>query len=128
MIYVEELKAGYDGTMDYAYQHYFGHAWNDFDGPEHRDHIFAYPTVDGVIDTAQWEGFREGVDDVRYISTLLAAIRTARADPARKVAAVAAEKWLAGIDPGRDLDVLRRQIADRIIRLMRQSARPSAIR
>ena len=26
----------------------------------------AYPTVDGMIDTIAWEGFREGVDDVRY--------------------------------------------------------------
>jgi hypothetical protein len=26
--------------------------------------------MEGVIDTLAWEGFREGVDDVRYITTL----------------------------------------------------------
>jgi len=112
-------KSGYDGTMNYAYQHYFGHVWNDFDGPGHRDHVFAYPTVDGVIDTAQWEGFREGVDDVRYISTLLAAIRKAKADPVKQAAAVAAERWLAGIDHRQNLDALRRQMAEKTIQLMR---------
>lgn len=60
----------YDGVMDYAYQHGFGHIWNDFDGTVWRDHVFAYPTKNGVIDTIAWEGFREAVDDVRYLSTL----------------------------------------------------------
>ena len=31
-------------------------------------------TVDGVIDTIAWEGYREGVDDVRYVTTLQKAI------------------------------------------------------
>ena len=63
---------GYDGCMPYAYQHAFGHIWNDFDHPKFRDHVFAYPTTDGLVSTIQWEGFREAVDDVRYLSTLLA--------------------------------------------------------
>lgn len=63
--------SGYDGVMDYAYQHAFGHIWNDFDSPRFRDHVFAYPTTDGVIDTIQWEGFREAVDDIRYLTALL---------------------------------------------------------
>jgi hypothetical protein len=67
---IQLLCAGYDGAMDYAYQHGFGHIWNDFDDPGYRDHVFAYPTSDGVVPTIQWEGFREGVDDVRYLTTL----------------------------------------------------------
>jgi len=63
-------KYGYDGAMPYAYQHSFGSAWNDMDHKNFRDHMFAYPTSNGVIDTIAWEGFREGVDDVRYINTL----------------------------------------------------------
>ena len=63
--------AGYDGEMIYAYQSGFGHIWNDFDDTVYRDHVFAYPTSNGVIDTIQWEGFREGVDDTRYLATLL---------------------------------------------------------
>ena len=80
-------KAGFDGAMDYAYQHAFGHVWNDFDSPRYRDHNFTYPTMDGVVGTLQWEGFREGVDDVRYVTTLEHAIRDAapaQADLARQ--------------------------------------------
>ena len=66
----------YDGAMDYAYQHSFGSIWNDFDG-KYRDTVFAYPTTNGVIDTIAWEGFREGVDDVRYVTTLQRHIKSA---------------------------------------------------
>ena len=65
------LKAGYDGAMLYAYQHGMGNIWNDFDHPNYRDLVFSYPTSDGVINTIQWEGLREGIDDVRYFSTLV---------------------------------------------------------
>lgn len=68
---VSAWRAGFDGVMSYAYQHSMGSIWNDFDNPRFKDHVFAYPTIDGVIDTIAWEGFREGVDDVRYISTLI---------------------------------------------------------
>ena len=70
------IRNGYDGVMNFAYQFSFGHIWNDFDNPGigrpdvYRDHVFAYPTSNGVIDTIQWEGFREAVDDVRYLTTL----------------------------------------------------------
>jgi hypothetical protein len=73
-------NAGYDGAMDFAYQIRFGGSiWNDYDDPgwvtdgityHYRDHVFAYPTSNGVIDTIQWEGWREGVDDTRYVATL----------------------------------------------------------
>ncbi len=62
--------SGFDGAMVYAYQDSMGDGWNDFDFEMFRDHNFTYPTMNGVISTIAWEGFREGVDDVRYISTL----------------------------------------------------------
>ena len=62
--------SGYNGAMIYAYQHGFGSVWNDFDHVRFRDHCVTYPTLNGVIDTLAWEGFREAVDDVRYIATL----------------------------------------------------------
>lgn len=74
--------ANYDGAMPYAYQHSFGNAWNDLDHKEYRDHNFTYPTVNGVIDTIAWEGFREAVDDVRYITTLEKMIDRAQANNA----------------------------------------------
>jgi hypothetical protein len=61
---------GFDGVMDYAYQRSMGFIWNDFDNADYRDTTFTYPTSDGVIDTIAWEGFREGIDDVRYVTSL----------------------------------------------------------
>jgi hypothetical protein len=68
---VRAWQAGFDGVMNYAYQHSMGSIWNDSDHYRFKDHVFAYPTINGVIDTIAWEGFREAVDDVRYISTLV---------------------------------------------------------
>ncbi len=67
-------QARFDGVMDYAYQHSSGFIWNDFDNERKRDMVFAYPTADGVIDTIAWEGFREAVDDMRYLASLEEAI------------------------------------------------------
>ncbi len=65
----------YDGAMPYAYQHCFGSCWNDIDHPVYRDHNMTYPTADGVISTLAWEGYREAVDDVRYLYTLERALK-----------------------------------------------------
>ncbi len=110
-------KAGYDGAMDYAYQHGFNHIWNDFDHRSYRDHNFTYPTVNGIVGTIQWEGFREGVDDVRYVTTLEKAI--ANAPAAKKRLAAQAQKWLQELDPAKDnLDDIRAQIVRWIKQLM----------
>ncbi|MFH0962679.1 MAG: sugar-binding protein [Planctomycetota bacterium] len=114
-------KAGYSGAMDYAYQHGFGrHIWNDFDANppyNYRDHLMAYPTSDGVVGTLEWEGFREGADDVRYLSTLLGAIEDAKKDPARAARAKEIETWTQRIDPSGDLDDLRSKIVEHILEL-----------
>jgi hypothetical protein len=72
-------NAGYDGAMDFAYQYKMGACiWNDYDATPYdgvhtyRDHVFAYPTRNGVVDTIQCEGRREGVNDTRYVATLIA--------------------------------------------------------
>lgn len=111
-------KTGYDGAMDYAYQHSFTHEWNDFDNASYRDHTMAYPTENGVIDTIQWEGFREGVDDVRYLSTLLRAIADAEAAGGPKAQrAQDARRWVDGLDPRGDLNALRTEMVRRIIEI-----------
>lgn len=71
-------KNDYNGACTYAYQHSFENGWNDFDDLTYRDHNFTYPTINGVIDTAQWEGYRAGVDDVRYLTTLLKKIEESK--------------------------------------------------
>lgn len=108
--------AGFDGAMDYAYQHGFTHVWNDFDNRTYRDHNFTYPTVNGIVGTIAWEGFREAVDDVRYVTTLEKAI--ANAPAGKRAAAAEAKKWLEGLDPARgDLDAIRKQMVEWIIKL-----------
>jgi len=110
-------KTGYDGACDYAYQHGFGDIWDDFDHDSYRDHVFAYPTVDGVVDTIQWEGWREAVDDIRYLSTLLSAIKKADAHEATRPLAREAQAWVEQIDVQRDLDALRAEMVERILKL-----------
>lgn len=41
----------------------------------YRPAMMTYPAAGGVIDTVQWEAAREGVNDVRYLTTMYAAMR-----------------------------------------------------
>ncbi|MEN6552288.1 MAG: hypothetical protein ABFC34_05300 [Methanobacterium sp.] len=110
----------YDGVMDYAYQANMIDIWNDFDHPTYRDHVFAYPTANGVIDTIQWEGFREAVNDMRYLATLKAAISEANA---RGVMTTDIDSWLATVKTtdltNANLDDIRSQMIDYILQLQR---------
>ena len=121
------LRSGMDGSRTYAYQHGYGpggsmgRPWDDFDNPIYRSHMLAYPTVDGVVDTLQWEGVREAVDDVRYAGTLRQAIAAAHDSGSRDAIALAqaAQAWLEQVDITGDLQAIRREIADRIMALDR---------
>ena len=73
--------AGYTALCNYA--HHFGN-WND-DSTTYRPMVYAYGTGRGVVNTLQFEGFREGVDDVRYATVLVALAREASAKGDRKV-------------------------------------------
>jgi hypothetical protein len=63
-------------------------------------HSMVYRTTEGVIDTIQWEGYREGIDDVRYVTTLQQAIEKAKksGDKVRAAIAEEAEKYLDAVD------------------------------
>lgn len=114
-------KHRYDGAATWTYLSTAGHTWNDFDNPRGRDYNFVYPTMDGVIDTVQWEGYREGVDDIRYVTTLEDAIRKAEAsgDPKRVNAASTAERYLEELDvESRELDTVRLEMIQHILRVM----------
>jgi len=107
-------NAGYDGAMDYAYQDEWGQSiWNDYDAPQsssgihyYRDHVFAYPTSKGVIDTIQWEGWREGVDDTRYVATL---IKKEGSDTSAKTIVS------AGLSNNENMTTIRKEVIDRIL-------------
>lgn len=63
-----------DGVFPYVYQDIRNNPYNDFDewsssNTAYRDHLTTYPSQDGPIGTMQWEAFREGIDDHRYLET-----------------------------------------------------------
>jgi len=106
----------YDGFATYCYFEAFGNPWDDFDCGM-RDHNFVYPTADGVVDTVEWAGYREAIDDIRYATTLREAAVTARKNGKAQLADQA-EKWLASIDAEHaDLDQVRKQMIDWILKL-----------
>ena len=105
----------YDGGMTYIY--YSGTpSWDDWAIPPYRQHNFVYPTADGVIDTVQWEGYREGIDDLRYLGTLRQAIAEAKAAGHASQAA-AAQAFMDHMDVTGDLYALRDQMITWILRL-----------
>ena len=102
----------YDGTGICAYQHNVGNPYNDFDSVM-RELNVAYPTIDGVIDTIAWEAYREGIDDVRYVTTLINAIELGKAstDTDLLAAALDAEQYLQTLDvQSADMDTIRGQM------------------
>ena len=119
-------KAGYDCACTYAYQHSFGHSWDDYDNVKYRDHEMAYPTVNGVIPTLQWEGYREGYDDLRYLATLenLAAKHQRQPGKAGELAR-AVQLWIRRLDPAvTPPDEIRAGLVERILALRQAVAAP----
>lgn len=116
-------KANYDGAATWAYQSSYAQGmWHDFNCGR-RTVAMALPTVDGVIDTLAWEGYREGVDDIRYGSTLLLAIEravsggeAASARPAKQ-----ARRYLEQMDPDDDPHAHRERIIRFLTELHEQS-------
>jgi hypothetical protein len=81
----------------------------------------AYATSNGVVDTLQWEGRREAVDDLRYLSTLLEKIEEASKDPARAAEARNIKRYVmsnAGINQHGNLDKTRAKMVQLIMRLL----------
>ncbi len=107
--------AGYDGAIDYEYRTIDDKsAWDDFDHDHYRDHNFAYPAVGKPVDTIQFEGWREAVDDLRYAATLDAAILAASKKSAADPSAEESRKWLRGLTGKENLDAVRAEMIRRI--------------
>ena len=117
--------AGYTALCNYA--HHLG-PYND-DTITYRPMVLAYGTSDGVIDTLQWEGFREGIDDIRYGTVLTALAREAAHDTRREVKYLGrlALKHLADFD--RDAGVLSACRAEMVrhIQLLRKAIGHEAV-
>ncbi len=84
----------------------------------YRPQMLTYPAQDGVIDTLQWEAVREGITDVRYLTTLYTALRECKDAHIQKPLVTEAEAYaktflgnpLVGLPEGA-LDTARTRIA-----------------
>ena len=89
-----------------------------------RPLMLTYPVKGGVLDTLQWEACREGVTDVRYLTTLYAALRECKDAHIAKPLTSEAEAYvktfltkpLANLPEGQ-YDTFRSRIASYGIRL-----------
>ena len=112
-------QRGYDGAATWAYQWPFGESlWDDFDTDfQARDHMMTYPSADGPLSTIQWEGWREAVNDVRYLSTYLKLLEDAKGKPSARAMAAEGEQWLREVDLNGDLDRVRQEMVTRILQM-----------
>lgn len=124
-------KEHYDGSFNYKlysqlhptlYKRYKSNVWNDFMGGAFRGFNMVYPTVEGLIDTLAWEGFREGIDDIRYATKLkqVAAEAEASKNSAAQAAAKNALAWLENTDAKlADLNAMRMEMIAHIEKMTR---------
>ena len=99
--------------------------WNDLAYDLYKPMVLAYPTSRGLVDTLEWEGFRTGVDDIRYATKLkqlaLEAIASGNLD--RVYAGRQVLQWLAAMDGSTvDLNAVRIEMIDKILALMQPAA------
>ncbi len=103
-------NAGYDGVIDFAYEYAHEQSiWNDWSALDYDNYTsenVVYPTSNGIIDTLQWEGFREGVDDSRYADYLTYV--TGNTTQATDIIN-------SGISAGKDMSEIRGDLIDAIL-------------
>ena len=108
---------GYTANCNYAH-----HLWPYNDrGGSYKPMMFIYGSYDGCIDTLSWEGFREGVDDIRYATALMQLSKRAMASETYAVreAGLRARQYLAQVDRLRyDPDEVRGELTLKVLDLL----------
>ncbi len=109
-------KMGFDGMMNWAYTHTKGTVGP---GPiAQGGYCYVIRTEHGVLDNLRWEAFREGVDDVRYLATLIDVLGRLAGTYGREPLVAETLAWLTTVDVIEDdLNATRREMARRIIAL-----------
>ncbi len=108
--------ANFSALCNYA--HHFG-PYNDRCNT-YKPMVYAYGSGNGVIDTIQWEGFREGVDDIRYATALKRLAQEAADSKNMDIqnAGRAALQYFAELDPETgDMNEMRLEMIQRILSL-----------
>ena len=117
-------KVGLDGTMTWAYTHIGS---NDVTFAEFDPTTETLPDLisslvfrgeEAPFDTLAFEGFREGVNDARYLATLQAAMSAATALGQNTALVNATQAWLDSLNAtNADLDAVRLEMA-RLIEIL----------
>jgi hypothetical protein len=117
---------GYLSNYDMVDNYEFAYGpWNDRATVLYKPMVLAYPTSEGLVDTLEWEGFREGIDDIRYATKLrqLADEAIASGNLDRIYEGRKARQWFAELDgTTADLDAARLEMIEKIEHLTQMSA------
>lgn len=113
---------GYFNNLSMVFNYEFALGpWNDRATVLYKPMVLAYMNRGGLVDTIQWEGFREGVDDMRYATMLklLARDAIASGDTTRKLEAGKALQYMALLEPdSMDLEAVRAELIEHILNLI----------
>jgi hypothetical protein len=95
--------ADYDGICNYSFNHWGWRTipWSMYNSAA-PNLSYTMPSADGVIDTPGWEGYREGIDDVRYATLLRQKIAEAKNNPDKKQIAARAKRFLDTVNINAD--------------------------
>ena len=111
---------GFDGVCQYTYQSATDGkrtGWDDWAHERWRPHTMSYATRTKPIPTLQWEGWREGIDDVRYLTMLL------KVDPLPGQSGIESRsnylRTAVSMDKDTHPSIMRRKIIERIIKQSR---------
>lgn len=120
---IKLYRKRYDGLHIAAFPSLVN-CWNERTAPGiFRNQVFAYPTSNGIINTIAFEGFREGIDDVRYLTLLRSLLEESFAIK-NWDAIYASKKGVAVFEllntSKMDLDLMRMEVADHIVTIMKR--------
>jgi hypothetical protein len=107
-------------SMVFNYEFALG-PWNDLAYDLYKPMVLAYLNRGGLVDTLQWEGFREGIDDMRYATKLKLLVQEAvdSGNTERMLEGRKALQYLALLDGAEmDLDGVRAEMTQYILKLI----------
>ncbi len=106
-------------SMVYNYEFAIG-PWNDFDSILYRPMVVSYLNAGGLVESLPYSGFREGIDDIRYVTKLKQLCEEALAskDLETQILARKAMQYLALLDYKKmDLNAVRAEVIDHILKI-----------
>ena len=93
---------------------------NDRANVVYRPMVITYENADGLMETIQWSGFREGVDDMRYLTCLMLLAREAneKGDADARLTAKKALQFIALIPrEAPDINAIRMETIEYIMKI-----------